>query len=64
MELRKMRQSLGMTQRELAEALNVPQATISRWERGPKPGTEGTDIRHPTILKLAMQHLRCKRKKR
>ena len=54
MKLREMRQKLGMTQTQLAEALNVPQETISRWETGKYP------MQQPTVLKLAMEHLRCK----
>jgi transcriptional regulator with XRE-family HTH domain len=58
MKLREMRLKLGMTQAELAEALEVPQATISRWENAKH------DMDHPAILKLAMEHLRCKRRTR
>jgi transcriptional regulator with XRE-family HTH domain len=61
MKLKQMREALGLTQKELGKILGkpgepIPQETISRWEKG--------RIRHPTILNLAMQHLRCKRKKR
>jgi transcriptional regulator with XRE-family HTH domain len=45
------RTSLGLTQRGLAEALGVPQATIWRWETGKHP------IEHPTILRLALERL-------
>jgi DNA-binding XRE family transcriptional regulator len=62
MKLREMRLKLDMTQAQLAEALDVPQATISRWERGPETD-DGTNIAQPTILRLALEHLRCKRKK-
>lgn len=52
MKLREMRQRLKLTQAQLAEALSVPQATISRWENGEH------DIQQPEILKLAMERLR------
>lgn len=60
MEFKKMREALGLTQKELGKILGkpgepIPWETISRWENG--------RLRHPTILKLAMQHLRCKRRK-
>jgi transcriptional regulator with XRE-family HTH domain len=60
MELRKMREALGLTQAQLGEILGtpgepIPQETISRWEAG--------RLRHPTILRLALEHLRCKRRK-
>jgi transcriptional regulator with XRE-family HTH domain len=53
MELRKMRERLGLTQVQLAEALKVSQVTISRWE------TDAMAIQQPTILRLALEHLRC-----
>lgn len=56
MKLREMRERLGLTQAQLAEALGVPQATISRWENA------GHKIQQPTILRLAMEHLRCKKR--
>lgn len=56
MKLREMRQKLGMTQTELAAALGVSQVTISSWE------TEAFKIQQPEILKLAVQHLACRRK--
>ena len=56
--LREMRLKLGLTQTQLAEALGVSQITISRWE------TEAHEIQQPVILKLALEHLRCKRKRR
>lgn len=55
--LREMRKKLGMTQVELAEALGVSQVTISSWE------TDRFAIQQPKILKLALDHLRCKQKK-
>lgn len=58
MELRKMREKLGLTQVQLAERLMVSQVTISRWE------TEEFRIQQPEILRLALQHLRCERGKR
>ena len=37
-KIRALRESKGMTQTELAEALGVDQTTVSAWERGvPEP---------------------------
>lgn len=58
MKLREMRTRMGLTQKQLAEALDVPQETISRWEN------ETYAIQQPTILRLAMEHLRCKARNR
>lgn len=33
-KIRKLRQRLGLTQRELADRLSTTETTISRWERG------------------------------
>ncbi|NEQ80146.1 MAG: helix-turn-helix transcriptional regulator [Moorea sp. SIO2I5] len=52
--LLKLRQKVGLTQRELAEALGVTQKTISIWERGkmqPKLSFWQT--------KLIMEKLKC-----
>ena len=41
--IRQLRRRLGITQRQLADRLNVDQGTISRWERGvegPRPARE------------------------
>lgn len=49
MDVRAIREGLGMSQRELAAALGTTQATISRWEVGQaSPGGPA---------KLALQHL-------
>lgn len=53
MKLREMRLKLGMTQVELAKALQVSQVTISSWE------TAAFKIQQPEILRLALEHLRC-----
>lgn len=50
-ELRSRRGGLGLSQLQLAEALDVPANTIARWERGEVP------IRHPRILRLALERL-------
>lgn len=50
-DLLAFRQTLGLTQRGLAERLGVPQATLWRWETGQHP------IQHPTILRLALERL-------
>lgn len=57
MELRKMREKLGLTQTELAKLLHVSQVTISRWE------TDAMAIQQPEILRLAIAHLSCRKKK-
>ncbi len=50
-ELRARRLSLGLSQSELAERLNVPANTISRWERGEMA------IQHPEMLRLALDSI-------
>lgn len=50
-DLRAARNSLKMTQGELASALGVTIKTISRWEIGV------CNIQHPTILALALTAL-------
>lgn len=55
--LREMRTKLGLTQVELADLLKVSQVTISRWE------SQAHEIQQPEILRLAMEHLRCQRKR-
>jgi transcriptional regulator with XRE-family HTH domain len=42
-DIRRLRQRLGLTQRELGERLDVDQGTVSRWERGiesPRPSRQ------------------------
>ena len=34
LELKEMRENLGLTQSQLAKGLNIDRVTISRWERG------------------------------
>ena len=50
-DLRNYREALGMTQYELAQALQLPRNTIARWER-----SELT-IEHPEMLRLALEAL-------
>lgn len=50
-ELRQVRDRLKLTQVELAKQLDVPQATISRWESGK------VKIQQPVILALALRWL-------
>lgn len=50
-ELLAARDALGLTQRQLAELLGVPQATIWRWEAGKHP------IERPRVLRLALERL-------
>ena len=47
-ELRRWRERLDWSQGRLAEALDVPVNTISRWEMGYLP------IRHGTMLRYAL----------
>ena len=50
-DLRTLRKQLGLSQRELARLLHVPQPTIANWERGNFP------IQHGRILELALKRL-------
>lgn len=50
-ELRAARTALGLTQKALGAALDVPQATIWRWESGQLA------IQHPEILRRALRDL-------
>ena len=50
-ELRQRRQALGLTQKQLGEAIGVPDKTIARWEQGVFP------IRHAVMLTLALDRL-------
>ena len=50
-ELTAARTALGLTQEQLADLLDVPQPTISRWER------YRHSISHPTMLRLALERL-------
>jgi transcriptional regulator with XRE-family HTH domain len=51
-ELRERRVELGMSQKELADALGLRANTVARWERGEKV------IGHGVMLALAMRALR------
>jgi len=53
--LREKRRELGYTQGELADVLDVPLDTISRWERG------SLGVRHPRILIYALDMLIAQR---
>ena len=48
-DLREARQSLGLTQQELAARLGVSRASVNRWETGAWPV--------PPMVALAAQHL-------
>jgi len=50
-DVKAAREALGLTQRQLAERLDVTQATVWRWESGAKR------IGNPTILRLALERL-------
>lgn len=42
-EIKQLRQSLGLTQKELAARVRVDAVTVSRWERGQqKPSPQAT----------------------
>lgn len=49
--LKTIRRHLGLSQRELAEALGLRRNTITRWECGLAP------ISHPILLKLSLERL-------
>jgi transcriptional regulator with XRE-family HTH domain len=55
-QLRKARLRLGFSLRQFAREIKIPFNTIARWERGE------IEIRHPYILKLAIDHLKCVKK--
>ena len=57
-DLRAWRERHGMTQVQLAAAIGVPQATVSRWESGTHP------IRHGTMLRLALERLEQRQQER
>lgn len=50
-ELRTRRNALGLTQKQLGEAIAIPENTIARWEQGAMP------IRHGALLSLALDAL-------
>lgn len=52
-DVRHRREALGYSQVELAHILDVPQATVSRWESGRHA------IQHAAILDLALWALAC-----
>jgi transcriptional regulator with XRE-family HTH domain len=49
--LREWRDEHGWSQKELGEALGVDPMSISRWETGTM------EIRHPLMLRLALERL-------
>jgi hypothetical protein len=44
-------EELGLTQAQLGKLLDVPQPTISAWQRG------AVRVRHPAMLRLALEAL-------
>ena len=50
-DLAAFRERLGLSQADLARLLDVPDSTVSRWERGLMA------ISSPTILRLALERL-------
>ena len=57
-DIREYRDRLGMTQAELAAALDVDPVSVSRWERGTRVPPM------PTVLRLALDHLAHTRRRR
>jgi DNA-binding transcriptional regulator YiaG len=57
-DLRTWRQTNGYSQADLADVLELPVATVSKWERG------ALGIRHPRVLSLALAFLAKQHKHR
>lgn len=57
MELREKRTAMGLTQKQLAEHLDVSENTVARWERGEM------EIAQPSMLALALQTLNRERRR-
>lgn len=63
-ELSELRERLGVSQRELAEAVGIPQATLSRMERGERDATADEEAtiraalapREPVLEVAAVEH--------
>lgn len=55
-ELREKRRALGMTQKQLAERLDVRENTVARWERGE------LTIANPAMLTMALRTLKKRTK--
>ena len=55
-ELKEMREEMGLTQGQLAEALGVHRESVNRWENEAR--------RIPSMLQLAMERLRTKKEKK
>lgn len=51
-DLQQARAALGLTQAELAVKLRVDRVTVARWESGTREA--------PEFLRLAIEHLRCR----
>lgn len=49
-DIRAWREARGLSQKDLAEALGVRQATVSRWESGDRPATM-------PLVRLALERL-------
>ena len=57
MSIRKYRKLCGMTQKELAKAMDVDQAAVSRWETGETKPLRKTHQRLAGILGCAVEEL-------
>ena len=55
--LKKLRAERGLTQRALAEALNVAQNTISQWERGSRSLDSGSLARLSAFLGVSSDNI-------
>ena len=55
-QFKALRKKLGMTQTEIAKALEVTQVTVAYWETGKRPILK--------VTALAIEHLGCRRKRR
>lgn len=53
--LRTLREALGLTQKELAEAVGVDKMTVSRWERGEFGPRRGALVQLERLRKAALR---------
>jgi len=55
--LKRCRIAAGLTQKQLADAIGVPQQHISRWETGERTPTAETLLKISKVLKCTMEEL-------